>query len=109
MPLNLAQLSKDMLAAAKPALQNFWTDAKPYAEKETKAFAQNLVMIEKLRLLGKISKEAAVLHVEIQKNSFRTVLLTIEGLGILAVEDALNAAIGVIRTTVNKAIGFALL
>ncbi len=109
MALNISDLVKEMLDGAKPLLQNFWNDARPYAEKEAKAFALNLAMIEKLKRKGKISKEAARLHVEIQKNSFRTVLLTIEGIGILAVSAALDAAFGAIRGTVNKAIGWALL
>jgi hypothetical protein len=37
------------------------------------------------------------------------VFLTIEGLGIIAVENALNAAIGAIRDTVNGAVKFALI
>lgn len=109
MSLSVAQLSKDMLEAARPALEEFWKDVKPFAEKEAKGFAQNLVMIEKLKLQGKISAEAAALHIEIQKNSFRTVLMTVQGLGIIAVERALLAAIDVIRSTVNKAIGWKLL
>jgi hypothetical protein len=36
-------------------------------------------------------------------------ILTIEGLGIIAVENALNAAIGSIRSTVNAAVKFALI
>jgi hypothetical protein len=37
------------------------------------------------------------------------VLLTLEGLGLLAVEAAINAALKVVSDTVNSAIGFALL
>jgi hypothetical protein len=37
------------------------------------------------------------------------VFLTIEGLGIIAVENALNAAIAAIRSTVNGAVKFALI
>ena len=66
-------------------------------------------MIAKLKIEGKITKEEALLHIQIQKNSYRTVLLAVEGLGLIAVEGALNAAIGVISTTVNKAIGWNLL
>ena len=44
-----------------------------------------------------------------QKNASRSVLLTVEGLGILAVEEAINAALDVIKGAANKAIGFALL
>lgn len=109
MPLNVSAIAKDMLNAAKPILQNSWKEVKPYAEKESKAFAQNLAMIARLKLEGKITKEEALLHIQIQKNSYRTVLLAIQGLGLIAVENALNAAIGVISTTVNKAIGWNLL
>lgn len=109
MALNVSALAKDMLNAAKPVLQKFWKEAKPYAEKESKAFVQNLAMIAKLKLEGKITKEEALLHIQIQKNSYRTVLLAVEGLGLIAVEGALNAAIGVISTAVNKAIGWNLL
>lgn len=109
MAINIAAIAKDMLNAAKPVLQNYWKEVKPYVEKESKAFAQNLAMIAKLKLEGRITREEALLHIEIQKNSFRTVLLAIQGLGLIAVENALNAAIGVIATTVNKAIGWNLL
>ena len=58
---------------------------------------------------GKITEEQARLYIDIQKNSMRIVLLTIEGLGILAVEAAINAAIDVIRSTVNTALGWRIL
>jgi hypothetical protein len=109
MALNASQLLKEMLGAAQPILVKHWKETKPYAEKELKSFTHNLIMIEKLKLQNLITKEKALIHVDIQKNSFRTVLLTIEGLGILAVEKALNAALDVVRKTVNTAIGFSLL
>lgn len=109
MAINVASIAKDMLNASKPILQKYWKEVKPYAEKESKAFAQNLAMIAKLKLENKITKEEALLHIEIQKNSFRTVLLAVQGLGLVAVENALNAAIGVVAGAVNKAIGWNLL
>ena len=39
----------------------------------------------------------------------QTVLLTIEGLGIVAVQNAINSALDVVKDTVNKAIGFGLI
>ena len=107
--INIASLAKDMLGAAKPALEGYWKEVKPFVEKESKSFVQNLAMIAKLKLQGKMSKEEALLHIQIQKNSYRTVLLAVEGLGLLAVENALNAAIGAIRKAVNTAIGWTLL
>ena len=44
-----------------------------------------------------------------QKNATKTVFLTVEGLGILAVEAAMNAALKTIRDAVNTAVGFVLL
>jgi hypothetical protein len=43
-----------------------------------------------------------------QKRATRTVLMTAEGLGALAVEKAINAALDVVRPVVNRVLGFAL-
>lgn len=109
MALDITTLLKDMLGAAKPILKSYWKEAKPYAEKESQSFLSNLAMIEKLKLTGEITKEEADIHVQIQKNSFRTVLVAIKGIGIITAENAINAAIGVIKNTVNSAIGWTLL
>lgn len=107
--MDFSALVADMLAAARAKLVDHWKDARPYAESEFQAYTRNLAFIANLKEDGKITEEQAKLYLDIQKNSMRTVLLTIEGLGILAVEAALNAALDVIRTVVNKAIGWALL
>ncbi|KIN88303.1 hypothetical protein [Thauera sp. SWB20] len=109
MSLSAAQLGKDILAAFKGALSEKWPDIKEYGEAEAKKLAHTLVMIAALRASGKINEEQATLHIEIQKNATRTVLLTLEGLGILAVEAAINAALNVVKDAVNTAVGFALL
>jgi len=109
MSLNVAQLAKDMAAALTGSLKEQVPGIKDYAEAEARKLGQTLQMIEKLALAGKIDEEEAKLHLEIQKNAMRTVLLTIEGLGVLAAEDAINSALKVVSKTVNTAIGFALL
>ncbi len=109
MALDTSTLTKDMLSAAKDNLGKFWKQAKPYAENETIGMANKLLMIEKLKLAGKITKTEAQLHIEIQKSAFRTVLLSIEGLGLIAVENTINAALGATAKVVNKAIGWQLL
>ncbi len=108
MSLNASELATNMLNAAKDVLSQKWPEIKDYAEAETKKLAEALVMIEKLKLAGSITKEEAKLHLDIQKNATRAVLLTIEGLGILAVEQALNAAFAVVKEAVNTALGFTL-
>lgn len=107
--INVNDLLEKMIEAAKKVLKNHWEDAKPFAEQELKSLAENIKLISQLKLEGKISEEQAKYYIEIQKSSVRIVLLTIEGLGILAVESAINAAIDVIRATVNTAIGWSIL
>lgn len=109
MALSASQLGKDILAALKGSLTQKWPEIKEYGEAESKKLAQAFVMIEALKFSGKINEQQAALHLEIQKNASRTVLLTIEGLGVLAVEAALNAALDVVKESVNTALGFALL
>jgi hypothetical protein len=109
MSLDVDALAGKMFEAFKGKLANKWPEVKDYAEAESKKLAESLAMIETLKLTGQINEEQARLHFDIQKNATRAVLLTIEGLGILVVEQAINAAIEVLRDTVNQAVGFALL
>lgn len=108
MSLNASQLGQDMLGAFKGVLNKKWPDIQEYAQAEANKLAQALVMIETLKLSGKINESQARLHLEIQKNSTRTVFLTLEGLGILVVEEAVNSALAVVKEAVNSALGFAL-
>jgi hypothetical protein len=109
MSLNVSELATKMFDAAKGVLSEKWPEIQDYAEAETRKLAESLVMIEKLKLARRINEEQAKLHFDIQKNAARTVLLTVEGLGILPVERALNAASAVVKDAVNTALGFALL
>jgi hypothetical protein len=108
MSLNVSDLGKDIAAAFIGTLKDKIPDIKDFATTEAKKLAQTLAMIEKLVLAGRIDEEEAKLHLEIQKNATRTVLLTIEGLGVLAVEAAINAGLEVVRKAVNSAVKFAL-
>lgn len=107
--IDFSKLIQDMLDAAKGKLTNHWSEAKPYAEKEIKSFAETIKLVTELKVQGKISEEQAKLYIDIQKSSMRIVLLTIEGLGILAVEAAINAALDIIRSTVNTALNWTVL
>ena len=107
--ININDILEKMLGAAKGVLENHWEEAKPFAEQELKSLAENIGLISQLKLEGKINEEQAKLYIEIQKSSVRIVLLTIEGLGILAVEAAINAALDIVKTTVNTTIGWSIL
>ncbi|WP_206203761.1 hypothetical protein, partial [Thermococcus sp. M36] len=62
-----------------------------------------------MKLDGTCTQEQAELLINMQKQAVQTVLLTEKGLALLAVQNAINAALGAIATTVNTAIGWALL
>lgn len=109
MTLSASQLGKDIVAAFEEVFAEKWPDMKEYGEAESKKMAQAFVMIEALRASGKINEEQAELHLVIQKNATRTVFLAVEGLGILAVEALINAALDVVKDAVNTALGFELI
>ncbi len=109
MALKASDLVKQMLTAAKGEVEDKWPEVKVYAETESKKLAQTIVMIEKLKLSGQITKKQAEILLDMQKQTSRVVLLTIEGLTLLAAEAAVNAAIKSIRDAVNDAIGWKLI
>jgi hypothetical protein len=107
--IDVETLVKRMAGAARGVLKKKWPKARDYAQNEFQKISQSIAFIERQHLAGKMTDEQARLHLEIQKNTARMVLLTLEGLGILTVESALNAALQVVRDTVNSALGFALI
>jgi hypothetical protein len=109
MPIRVSDLFPSMLKAARESLEKDWPKAKDYAEPELKKLAQSLVDIAKLTALGKVNPQQAAGLLQIHRNATMTVLLTIEGLGLIAVENALNSALSAVRQLVNAAAGIRLL
>ena len=107
--INVDQLVKSMLQAAQGVLAEKWPEARDYAESEFKKIGEAITFIETQRALKQMSDEKAQLHLAMQENAAKTMLLTLEGLGILAVEAAMNAALDAVKTAVNTALGFALM
>jgi hypothetical protein len=106
---DMQDLLGDMLAAARKVFTASWQEVRPFAELEFRHFTENLSLISELHDGGKITDEEARLQMNIQKDAARSVLASIEGIRLVTVENALNAALSVIRTPVNKALGWALL
>lgn len=106
---SVAELVASMLNAAKGSLGKDWPKARDFAESELPKLARSLADIGGLLAQGKITEVEARSLLEIHKNTTRTVLLTVKGLGLLAVENAINAALGAVKDAVNGAVGLALL
>ena len=107
--IDVQNLTAQMVNAAKGVLGANWQVTKTYAEAEFNKLALTLDFIRQEVLAGRMTPAKAQIHLEMQKNAATTVLLTIKGLNVLAVENAINAALGVVKNTVNTAVGFVLL
>lgn len=102
-------LINNMLSASKQVLKKEWKNVAPITELQVKNIIHNIEQIAELKLKGKINEQQAKIHLTIQKESFKTILLSFEGIGIITAEKAINAALSVARNTINKAIGWKLL
>jgi hypothetical protein len=109
MALDVGTLATQMTAVALPLLKKDAQDAEAFAKLEFTKIAQTIASIGEQLAAGAINQPQAALYLDMQKNASQTVLLSLQGLALLAVESAVNAALGVIKTAVNTAVGFALI
>lgn len=107
--MNIKKLITAMIGAASKSLKKDWSKAKNLAGPELKKLAQSLVDITALANAQKISGPEAKSLLRIHRNTTLIVLLTVEGLGIIAAEKAVNAALGAVKDTVNAAAPFKIL
>lgn len=109
MSINVDDVAKTMIEAAKGVVGEKWPVTQTYFESESKIFAERFASIAKLHAEGLISESRAKSHVKFQKEAWETVLLAVAGLNQIMVEQALNAALKAVNETVNTAVGFALI
>jgi hypothetical protein len=108
MALNVTKLASQMLGAALPLLEKE-SGAESFAETEFLKIAQTINGINDQVAAGQINEQQAPLLLDMQTLASRNVLLTLKGLDLLAVENAINAALGAVKDVVNKALGFDLI
>lgn len=109
MGLDTKQIGKDMIAAAAAVFKQQWPEIREYAERELQDFSRTLGRISTRVATGKMTEENAKTMIRAQILSMEIVLLAVQGMGILTVEAAINAAIDIARSAVNTAAGIALL
>ncbi len=107
--IDVQQVFTSMIGAAKGVFDKKWPGIKDFAEAEFEKLARTLVQIETLKLSGQISEAEASVLFAMQKNTARAVMLALEGISLLLVEGAINAALAVVKDAVNTALGFALI
>jgi hypothetical protein len=109
MEIDNEKLLKGMMKAASVVLKKQWPKSKDYAENEFRKLLLEAQHIAQLKEDAKITEQEAKYLMDLQRNASRAVLLTIKGLGIIAVEEAINAAMDVARDTINDGIGWKIL
>lgn len=107
--VNTAALGQDILNAMRGALSGHWQAARPYVETEARKLAETAAFIARGRVNGDINDAQAKILVQMQANASQAVLTAVETIGMIAAQDAINAALNVLRTAVNSAVGVALL
>jgi len=109
MSLNIGELVQTMLGAAKGELEAAWPKAKDFAEAEFKKLAERSIEIGKQRVAGNLSSDEAEDLLLMQKRAAETVFLAIQGLTLVAIQNAINAALNAIKDAVNTAVGIVVL
>jgi hypothetical protein len=107
--LPVKEVLKPMLDAVRASLAKDWKKVERYAKPEFDRLARSLRDIAALAAEGAISAAEARSLLSIHRNTTRTVLLTVEGMGVIAVEKAINAALGAVKDAVNRAAGVTVL
>lgn len=105
--LDIGKVVGDMVQAASGSLIQGGGQATEYATHE---YAQFIIDIEHIQTMveqGAISDEVAQSLVKQHELSMQAVLLTVEGLGIIAVQNAINAALYVLNKALMAALGTA--
>jgi hypothetical protein len=107
--IDTGSLFQNMLAAAEQVLKVHWNDVRPFAETEMQKLTATAIQIEAGVTAGTLSGAQAKILLRMQANASQSVLTAVETVGMIAAQDAINAAIQVLETAVNKAVGFAIL
>ena len=105
--LDIAQVVNEMLQAALPYLSKGGQQASSYASHEFQQYIVNVEHVQNMAEEGKVTDQEAQYLVDQYKLSMRAVLLAIEGLGVIAAQNAINAAIDVLNSALNAALGAA--
>lgn len=107
--LDVQALATAMIDAACGSLSNRGPALQAAAEMELRRLAGALADIGTLLAKGEIDPDRAQALANIHRLSVRSVLRSVEGLGVLAADQALQAVTGVAASVLNRIVGFKLL
>lgn len=102
-------LQSEMLGAAQSTFKEQWPFMEAFAAPEFEKLAVTILQIHALTESEQIGESEACVLLEVQKNAARAVMLSREGAGLLKVEQAINSGLGMVKNTVNTALGLPLI
>ncbi len=106
---SVAEFVTAMVSAAKTSVGKDWPTIRAFARPELEQLARSMLALGRLYALGEITQGQARALFKIHRNTTQTVFLAIEGMGIIATENAINAALKAVKDSINRTVGFALL
>jgi hypothetical protein len=74
-----------------------WTAIQPHAENEFNSLLLILQWLTEMRKKGEMTTEQARIHIDIQKNTMRTRLMTLPSVSMVEAEHIINTGIDSIR------------
>jgi hypothetical protein len=105
--LDVGKVVSDMVQVSANALIKGGTQATEFATHEYGQFILDIEHIQTMAEEGTITDETAQALVGQHKLSMQAVLLAIEGLSLIAVQNAINAALKVLNDALMAALGSA--
>lgn len=109
MPLNVTDILNQMLGAALPKLTAGGQSAIDTAKDEFAQIAAEIASITEDVLQGNLTETEAQNLLKMQVERTDSALMEVQGLVKLSVEEAINAALSVVKTAVNTAAGLAII
>ena len=102
--LDSINIGKTMLNAAAPALLKGGQAATDFAAHEFTQYAEDLDHIQQMVTANTLTEAQGQYYVDRRKLSMNSVLLTIEGLALIDVQNAVNAALNALLGVVGGAL-----
>ncbi len=106
--IDINAVLQDCITKAQSDLGTAWNDAKPFAEQSFKQFAEDAEFLANLRLTNQIDDAELKDRFSIQWLAVKNVLLTIEGIGLIAAQNTVNDIIGIVTTAIQTALNVAI-
>jgi hypothetical protein len=105
--LDIGKVVGNMVQASSNSLIKGGKQAEEFAAHEYAQFIRDIEHIQTMAEKGTITVETAQALVEQHKFSMQEVLLAVEGLGLIAVQNAINAALQVLNNVLTASLGAA--